>query len=59
VPDEVDEELQLGVDNTSEAWKQALVVGAQDERRARTRWRKRERLILLVMSRRSPSRSRR
>jgi hypothetical protein len=30
--DDVDKELELGLENTSESWKRALVVAARDNR---------------------------
>jgi hypothetical protein len=47
-PDETDDELQLGLDNTSESWKRALVASERDARRDRKAAAGRERLILLV-----------
>ncbi len=40
-PDDVDQALQLGIDNTSESWKKALVVAVADAR-------SRDRLILRI-----------
>lgn len=48
VPDETDDELQLGLDNTAESWKRALVASERDARRVRQAAAGRERLILLV-----------
>lgn len=46
MPNEIDEELQLGLDNTSESWKRALVSAARDAREAGKAAARRERWIL-------------
>jgi uncharacterized membrane protein YidH (DUF202 family) len=46
VPDEIDEQIQRGLDNTTESWKLGLLHAARDERNTRKREEDRSRLSL-------------